>query len=382
MNLHQSAHGDREFGFVLARVGSGRKIVAGHWRDPRVRARIGAWSRAACGWHEARRLRIARFGDNMRNVAVTDGDRVEAELRLGVSVNSYGVSDLVAAVGDVDESAVDSLVQEYEQAYTVASELRRGQARHDSLREAARIEVALRGFLGEGGFGAFTDTFEDLGELAQLPGIAVQRLMADGYGFGAEGDWKTAALLRILKVMSTGLPGGTSFMEDYTYHLAPDGPKILGAHMLEVCPSIANGALSCEVHPLSIGGKADPVRLVFTASPGEAVVVAMEHLGNRFRLLLNEVVLVEPDEELEKLPVAHAVWEPKPDFQTATEAWLLAGGPHHTVLCQALGAEPIADLARIAGIELLAIDEGTTVEQLEKEIRWNSVYYHLAGGVR
>jgi L-arabinose isomerase len=382
MNLHQSAHGDREFGFVQTRIGSARKIVAGHWRDGRVVARIGAWSRAASGWREAQRLRVVRFGDNMRNVAVTDGDRVEAQLRLGIGVEGYGVSDLVAEVREVEESSVDALVQEYEQVYDVASELRRGEARHEALREAARIESALRAFLGDGGFGAFTDTFEDLGELAQLPGIAVQRLMADGYGFGAEGDWKTAALLRILKVMSAGLPGGTSFMEDYTYHLAPDGPKILGAHMLEVCPSLANGRVSCEVHPLSIGGKGDPVRLVFSATPGEAVVLAMAHLGNRFRLVLNEVLVSKPEEELAKLPVAHAVWEPKPDFETATESWILAGAPHHTVLSQALGSEPIVDLARIAGIELLTIDEGTTVEQFAKEIRWNSVYYHLAAGVR
>jgi L-arabinose isomerase len=381
MNLHQSAHGDREFGHVQTRIGHARKIVVGHWRDDRVLGRIGAWARAACAWHESQRLRVARFGDNMRNVAVTDGDRVEAELQLGVSVNGYGVGELAAAVRDVEEASVTALVQEYEETYDVATVLRRGQPRHDALREAARIEVGLRGFLSDGGFGAFTDTFEDLGELVQLPGIAVQRLMRDGYGFGAEGDWKTAALLRLLKVMSTGLPGGTSFMEDYTYHLAPDRPKILGAHMLEVCPSLANGKVSCEVHPLSIGGKADPVRLVFTATPGDAVVVAMTDLGNRFRLVLNEVSVVKPEAELSKLPVAHAVWEPKPDFETATESWLLAGAPHHTVLSQALEPEPIVDLARIAGVELLTIGDDTTVDQFAKEIRWNSVYYHLAAGV-
>ena len=381
MNLNQSAHGDREFGHVETRLGLQRKTIVGHWSEPSVLERIGTWARAACGWHEAQALTVARFGDNMRLVAVTEGDKVEAQLRLGVSVNGYGVGELVDAVREAPGSTVEELVDEYEQRYAVAPALRRGGERHESLRDAARIEAGLRGFLERGGFRAFTDTFEDLGGLPQLPGIAVQRLMADGYGFGAEGDWKTAALLRIAKVMSAGLEGGTSFMEDYTYHLAPEGPKVLGAHMLEVCPSIARDTPSCEIHPLSIGGRQDPVRLVFTAAAGPGVVAGLLDLGDRFRLVVNEVDVVEPDEELPRLPVARAVWEPRPDLATAAEAWIHAGGPHHTVFCQAIGSEAFADLAEIAGVELLLIDAETRIGEFRKELRWNQAYFHLARGL-
>ena len=335
MNLNQSAHGDREFGHMATRMGLRRKTVVGHWSDPAVVARIATWARAACGWNEARTLSVARLGDNMRFVAVTEGDKVEAELRPD---------------GD----------------------------RHGSLRDAARIEAGLRSFLEAGGFMAFTDTFEDLGALPQLPGIAVQRLLADGYGFGAEGDWKTAALVRIAKVMSAGLEGGASFMEDYTYHLAPDGPAVLGAHMLEVCPSIASGKPSCEIHPLAIGGRDDPVRLVFTAAPGSAVVAGLLDLGDRFRLVVNEVDVVEPDEELPRLPVARALWRPRPDLSTAAEAWLVAGGPHHTAFCRALGPEAFADLAEMAGLELLVIDAETQMASFAKEVRWNQAYFRSA----
>jgi L-arabinose isomerase len=381
MNLNQSAHGDREFGFLETRMRLRRKTVVGHWRDPEVAARVGVWARAAAGWHEAQSLQVARFGDNMREVAVTEGDKVEAQIRLGIAVNGYGVDVLADAVGAVSDAEVDRLVAEYEEAYELAPALRAGGARRESLRDAARIEAGLRGFLDTGGFRAFTDTFENLGRLTQLPGIAAQRLMADGYGFAAEGDWKTAALVRIAKVMSTGLDGGTSFIEDYTYDLAPSGPKVLGAHMLEVCPSIAAERPSCEIHPLSIGGRADPVRLVFTAAPGPAVVAAMLDLGDRFRLVLNEVELVEPEEALPRLPVARALWKPKPDFTTAAEAWLRAGGPHHSVLCRGIGSEAFADLAEIAGIELLVIDDTTRIRDVANELRWNQAYYRLAGGV-
>jgi L-arabinose isomerase len=381
MNLNQSAHGDREFGFVETRMRLRRKTVVGHWRDPEVAARVGVWARAAAGWHEAHSLKVARFGDNMREVAVTEGDKLEAQIRLGVAVNGYGVDLLADAVAAVSDAEVDRLVTEYEEAYELAPDLRTGRARRESLRDAARIESGLRGFLDTGGFRAFTDTFEDLGRLAQLPGIAAQRLMADGYGFAAEGDWKTAALVRIAKVMSTGLDGGTSFMEDYTYDLSPSGSKVLGAHMLEVCPSIAAKRPSCEIHPLSIGGRADPVRLVFTAAPGPAVVAGMLDLGDRFRLVLNEVELVEPDEDLPRLPVARALWKPKPDFSTAVEAWLRAGGPHHSVLCRAIGSEAFADLAEIAGIELLVINDTTRIRDVVNELRWNQAYYRLAGGL-
>jgi L-arabinose isomerase len=377
MNLNQSAHGDREFGHLATRMRTARKTVVGHWSDPAVLERIGAWSRAAVGWRAAETLSVARFGDNMRQVAVTEGDKVEAQLRLGVSVNGYGVGELVDAVREVSDSAVDLLLEEYEQQYDLAPALRAGGDRRESLRDAARIEGGLRRFLESGGFKAFTDTFEDLGALPQLPGVGVQRLMADGYGFGAEGDWKTAALLRIVKAMSAGLPGGTSFMEDYTYHLVRDGSKVLGAHMLEVCPSIAAARPSCEIHPLSIGGRDDPVRLVFTAAPGPALVVAMLDLGDRFRLVVNEVDVVAPDEELPRLPVARAVWEPRPDLPTAAEAWLTAGGPHHTVFTSALCVEVLADFAEIAGIELVVIDERTRVADFRKELRWNEAYYSL-----
>jgi L-arabinose isomerase len=317
----------------------------------------------------------------MRQVAVTEGDKVEAQLRLGVAVSGYGIGDLVESVNAVSNGEVDRLVAAYEADYDLAPELRAGGERREFLRDAARIEAGLREILERLGARAFTDTFEDLHGLKQLPGIAVQRLMADGYGFGAEGDWKTAALVRIAKVMSTGLPGGTSFMEDYTYDLAPSGPKVLGAHMLEVCPSIAAERPSCEIHPLSIGDRDDPVRLVFTAAPGPAVVAAMLDLGDRFRLVLNEVELVEPEEALPRLPVARALWKPKPDFATAAEAWLRAGGPHHSVLCRAIGSEAFADLAEIAGIELLVIDDTTRIRDVANELRWNQAYYRLAGGV-
>ena len=381
MNLNQSAHGDREFGFMQTRMGLRRKTVVGHWRDPAVVRRVGVWARAACGWHELQGLEVARFGDNMRQVAVTEGDKVEAQLRLGFSVNGYGVGDLARAVQEVADAEVDALTQEYEDLYDLVPALREGGERRVSLRDAARIEAGLRSFLDAGGFKAFTDTFEDLGDLPQLPGIGVQRLMADGYGFGGEGDWKTAALVRAVKVMAAGIDGGSSFMEDYTYDFAPGGGRVLGAHMLEVCPSIADGRPSCEIHPLSIGGRGDPVRLVFTARTGPAVNIALVDLGDRFRLLVNEVEVVPPDEPLPKLPVARALWRPRPDFPTAAEAWLVAGGPHHTVLSGQLDTEIVADFAEIAGIELVVIDAETRMRDFTRELRWNQAYYRLAGGL-
>ncbi len=381
MNLNQSAHGDREFGYLETRIRRSRTTVVGHWQDPDVSERVGTWARAACGWQEMHLLRLARFGDNMRQVAVTEGDKVEAQIRLGAQVNGYGVGDLVAAIRTAQESAVDRVVEEYESRYTLALTLRAGAEHRAALREAARIEVGLRGFLEAGGFMAFTDTFEDLGDLAQLPGIAVQRLMADGYGFGAEGDWKTALLVRAMKVMATGLPGGTSFMEDYTYHLVPDRPQVLGAHMLEVCPSITTETPSCEIHPLSIGGRADPVRLVFTASPGPAVAVGLLDLGDRFRIVLNQVDVVRPPADLPNLPVARALWEPRPGLKVAAESWLLAGGPHHTSFSTALRHEHLEDFAEMAGFELVTIGDGTSVADIKKELRWNQAYHLLARGL-
>ncbi|WP_367323424.1 L-arabinose isomerase [Streptomyces sp. HUAS ZL42] len=378
MNLNQAAHGDREFAHIESRLGVVRKIVAGHATDPRVVGRIAAWSRAAAGRQAARTLRLARFGDNMRDVAVTEGDKVEAELRFGFSVNTYGVNDLVAVVDSVTDKEAAELAGEYGELYDLAAELRPDGARHDSLLYAARIELGLRAFLTDGGFTAFTTNFEDLGGLRQLPGLAVQRLMADGYGFGGEGDWKTSALLRTLKVMGHGQAGGTSFMEDYTYHLGPGTPRILGAHMLEVCPSIAADRPSCEIHPLGIGGREDPVRLVFDAAPGPAVVVGLSDLGDRFRLTANVVDVVAPDEPLPNLPVARAVWEPRPSLAESAESWLLAGAPHHTVLSSAVDVETLTDYATMTEVELLTIDENTTVNQFAKEIRWNAAYHRLA----
>jgi L-arabinose isomerase len=381
MNLNQAAHGDREFGYVQARLGVARKTVAGHVSDPVVVSRVHAWMRAALGHDALRNLKLARFGDNMRDVAVTEGDKVEAQLRFGVSVNTYGVNDLVAVVDAVEDAAVTALVKEYADAYRLAPELTAGGERHESLRYAARIELGLRAFLTEGGFRAFTTNFEDLGGLRQLPGLAVQRLMADGYGFGGEGDWKTSTLVHTLKAMGAGLPGGTSFMEDYTYHLAPGSELILGAHMLEVCPSIAADRPSCEIHPLGIGGREDPVRLVFDARPGPAVVVGLADLGDRFRLVANEIDVVPPLEPLPRLPVARAVWKPAPDLRTSTEAWLTAGGPHHTVMSSAVGTEELTDLSEMLATELLVIDAGTTVRRFSQELRWNQAYYHLARGL-
>ncbi|MFG2576732.1 L-arabinose isomerase [Streptomyces sp. NPDC048481] len=378
MNLNQAAHGDREFAHIESRIGVSRKIVAGHATDARVVGRIATWARAAAGRHAARTLRLARFGDNMRDVAVTEGDKVEAQMRFGYSVNTYGVNDLVAVVDAVEDKAAAELAEEYCDLYDMVPSLRPDGIRHDSLVYAARQEIGLRTFLSAGGFTAFTTNFEDLGGLRQLPGLAVQRLMADGYGFGGEGDWKTSALLRTVKVMGQGAPGGTSFMEDYTYHLGPGTPRILGAHMLEVCPSIAAGRPSCEIHPLSIGGREDPVRLVFDAAPGPAMVVGLADLGDRFRLTANAVDVIPPSQPLPRLPVARAVWQPRPSLAESAESWLLAGAPHHTVLTSAVDAETLADFAAMTGVELLTIDENTTSGQFAKEIRWNAAYHRLA----
>jgi L-arabinose isomerase len=375
MNLNQSAHGDREFGFIGSRLRLGRKVVVGFWQDAAVRARLGTWARAACARHDARTARIARFGDNMRDVAVTEGDKVEAQIRFGYDVYGFGVGDLVARVNAVKDAEVDALVAECVDRYDVTPELRPGGARHDALRDGARIEAGMRRFLEEGDFRAFTTTFEDLHGLAQLPGLAVQRLMADGYGFGAEGDWKTAALLRAMKVMASGLEGGTSFMEDYTYHMAVGGMKVLGAHMLEVCPSIATGALSLEVHPLSIGGKEDPVRLVFDTRPGPAVNASVIDVGGRFRLVVNEVDVIPTEEPLPKLPVARALWLPRPDLDVAATGWILAGGAHHTGLSQALTTEHMEDFAEMNGVELIVIDAATTLRGLKNELRWNDASF-------
>jgi L-arabinose isomerase len=369
MNLNQSAHGDREFGFICTRLGKARKVVVGHWQEAEVQDRLAAWMRAAIGAHDLRNLKVARLGDNMRQVAVTEGDKVEAQVRMGMAVNGYGIGELVQRIQEVSDADADRLVEEYDAAYAMADSLKPGGEHRQSLRYAARGELGLRAFLDSVGAGAFTDTFEDLYGLEQLPGIAVQRLMADGYGFGAEGDWKTAALVRAIKTMTAGMTGGTSFMEDYTYHLHPDAQLVLGAHMLEICPTLAAGKPSCEIHPLGIGGKADPVRLVFTAPPGPAVNVAMIDLGDHFRMLVNEVDAVTPEQPLPKLPVARALWAPRPDLKTAAAAWIYAGGPHHTVFSQAATAEHIEDFAEMLGIECLFIDGQTSLRNFKQQLR-------------
>jgi len=380
MNLNQAAHGDREFGYIQTRLGVHRKTVVGHVSDPAVQRRVADWQRAALGVAAVRSLKLARFGDNMRDVAVTEGDKVEAQRTFGVSVNAYGVNALVAAVDAVAETEVDALVETYGDLYEIAPELLPGGERHESLRYGAKIEAGLRTFLVDGGFGAFTTNFEDLGGLRQLPGLAVQRLMAEGYGFGGEGDWKTSVMLHTMKAMSVGLPQGTSFMEDYTYHLGPGPQKILGSHMLEVCPSIAADKPRIEIHPLGIGDREDPVRLVFDAAPGPGIVVGICDLGDRFRLVLNEIEVTVPDQPLPKLPVARAVWEPLPDLPTSAECWIAAGGPHHSVLSSAVGTEVLDDFAEMLGVELLVIDGDTRPRTFTQEIRWNQAYHRLAAG--
>ena len=381
MNLNQAAHGDREFGYIQTRLGVARKTVVGHVSNPAVTAKVGTWSRAAAGWAATHELKLARFGDNMRFVAVTEGDKTEAELQFGVQVNTWGVNDLVEAVEAASEADVDALVAEYEELYNVAPELRAGAERHESLRYGAKIELGLRSFLEAGGFSAFTTSFEDLGGLRQLPGLAVQRLMADGYGFGAEGDWKTAVLVRAAKVMGSGLPGGASLMEDYTYNMVPGEELILGAHMLEVCPSLTTSKPSLEIHALGIGGREDPVRLVFDTDAGPAIVVALSDMRDRFRLVANVVEVVDLPHPLPKLPVARAIWRPEPDFATSAAAWLTAGAAHHTVMSTAVGLEVFEDFAEIARNELVIIDKNTTLREFSRELKWNQAYYRLARGL-
>ena len=375
MNLNQSAHGDREFGFIMSRMRINRKVVVGHWQDHESLNKINGWIRAAAGWNDWQGAKFARFGDNMRNVAVTEGDKVEAEIKFGYSVNTYGVGDLAAVIDAVSESAIDQVIAEYEDSYTLVPALQKGGAQHSSLRDAAKIEIGIQTFLENGNFKGFTTTFEDLHGIVQLPGIAAQILMAKGYGFAGEGDWKTAALVRAMKVMGSGLKGGNSFMEDYTYHFHPDNRMVLGAHMLEICESIADAKPNCEIHPLGIGGKADPVRLVFNSGPGPALNASIVDMGNRFRLLVNEVMAVTPFNQLPNLPVARVLWKPYPNMHTGCAAWILAGGAHHTCYSQNLSSEHLEDFAEMAGIEYLLIGKETQLYQFKNELRWNEAFY-------
>ena len=375
MNLNQSAHGDREFGFMMTRMRLNRKVIVGHWQQEHVVEGLGQWARVAAGRHDLKGARFARFGDNMREVAVTDGDKVAAEMTFGFSVNTYAVGDLVAVINQVSDAEIAALTDEYADAYQLASGLENSGQRHQALRDAAKIELGLKYFLKDGNFKGYTNTFEDLHGMKQLPGIGSQRMMAAGYGYAGEGDWKTSAMVRALKVMAIGLPGGNSFMEDYTYHFNPSNNLVLGSHMLEICPSIAKGKPSVEVHALGIGGKEDPVRLVFNAPAGPALNVSLVDMGNRFRLLVNEVEAVEATEQLPKLPVARVLWKPQPDMETGCAAWIYAGGAHHTAFSQNLTTEHIETFAEMVGVELVVIDKNTTLRQLKNELRWSEAYY-------
>ena len=371
MNLNQSAHGDREFGFICTRMRKNRKVIVGHWQDNEVLEKLNIWIRVACAWLDAQNAQICRFGDNMREVAVTEGDKVEAQIKFGYSVNGYGLGDLVQFVDKVSEHEISSLIKEYQQQYEIPNIAKIG----ESLKEAARIEIGMREFLQQGGFKAFTTTFENLHGLKQLPGLAVQRLMADGFGFGAEGDWKTAALVRAMKVMAAGLNGGTSFMEDYTYHFDQHGMKVLGSHMLEVCPSIASDKPKLEVFPLGIGGKKDPARLIFDVPAGCGLNATIVDMGNCFRMIVNEIEVVKPEKPLPKLPVARALWISMPNLKTAAHAWILGGGAHHTGFTMALSSEYMQDFANIANIECLLINSKTNIPDFTNQYRWNEIYY-------
>ena len=377
MNLNQSAHGDREFGFMMSRMRLNRKVVVGHWQDEESISKLNTWLRAAAGWHDWQGAKFVRFGDNMRYVAVTDGDKVEAEMRFGYSVNTHGIGDLVEVIDAVTEAQIDELVQVYADSYELMPSLAKGGTQHQSLRDAAKIEIGLESFLVSGNYKGFTDTFEDLHGMKQLPGIAAQRLMAKGYGFAGEGDWKTAALVRAMKVMGSGLKGGNSFMEDYTYHFNPENKLVLGAHMLEICESIADAKPSCEIHPLGIGGKADPVRLVFNSAPGLALNASIVDMGNRFRLLVNEVMAVAPMHDLPNLPVARVLWKPYPNMNDGCAAWIYAGGAHHTCYSQNLTTDHLEDFAGMAGIEFTLIGKDTTIHQFKNELKWSEVYYQI-----
>jgi L-arabinose isomerase len=381
MNLNQAAHGDREYGFIGSRLRLNRKVVVGHWSNEDVQCEIGVWVRAACAWADWQGAKVARFGDNMREVAVTEGDKVQAQIQFGYDVYGYGVGDLVKAINGASDADIKKMTETYLDEYDVVPALQPNGDKHASLIDGARIEVGMRNFLTAGGFKAFTTTFEDLHGIAQLPGLAVQRLMRDGYGFGAEGDWKTSALVRAMKVMAEGLKGGVSFMEDYTYHFSPKGDKVLGAHMLEICESIASTKPRLDILPLSIGGKADPLRLIFDSNLGPAIGASIMHMGGRFRIVANVVDVVPTDEPLPNLPVARALWTPRPNLKVAAAAWIFAGGAHHTSFSYSVTADHLRDFTEMAGVEFLVIDENTKVDEFKDKLRWNDLYYHLNKGL-
>ncbi|OOF83037.1 L-arabinose isomerase [Rodentibacter ratti] len=375
MNLHQTAHGDREFGFLVSRLRKPRTIVVGHWKNAAVLEKINRWQRVLAAIYDQKNLRIARFGDNMRQVAVTEGDKVEAQIKFGYSVNGYGVYQLVESINSVTDEDAEGLVKEYEKEYQISAKLQKSGEKRTALFDTAKIELGLKRFLDKGGFKAFTDTFENLHNMKQLPGLPVQRLMQQGYGFGAEGDWKTAALVRAIKVMGYGLPKGSSFMEDYTYHLAENNEVVLGAHMLEVCPSITDDKPLLDIKPLGIGGKEDPVRLIFTAKTGRGVNVTIVDMGNRFRMVVADLDVVEKPQEMPNLPVGHAFWKLKPNFDVGTQAWILAGGAHHSAFSLDVDADMLRMFAEYVDIEFIHINDSTELSQLKNELRWNELSY-------
>ena len=382
MNLHQSAHGGREYGFINARMRKNRKVVVGYWADENVQNQVALWCRTAIGWDDSQGLKVARFGDNMREVAVTEGDKVEAQIKFGWQISAFGVGDLVEYVNKVENIEVEELYKEYEKEYDVAENCKPGGEFHSNVLVQARYEIAMKRFLEKGGFKAFTTNFENLTGLEQLPGLASQRLMAAGYGFGAEGDWKQAALLRIIKTMSVGMKGGSSFMEDYTYHLDPANEAVLGAHMLEICPSIAAKKPRLEVQPLGIGGKDAPARLIFESATGDAMNVTLIDMGNRFRIIVNTLDVIEPLEKMPKLPVASAFWKTQPNLADGAAAWIYAGGTHHSAFTLALTPEYIETFAEYADVEFVIIDKNTNVSDFKKELKWNEIYYMLANGLK
>ena len=375
MNLHQTAHGDREFGFLVSRLRKPRTIIVGHWQSDSVRQKLDRWMRVCAAIYDQKHLKIARFGDNMRQVAVTEGDKVEAQIKFGYSVNGYGVYELVNSINAVSDADVEALVKEYEADYQLVDSLQKTGEKRTALLDSARIELGLKAFLEKGGFKAFTDTFENLNGMKQLPGLPVQRLMAQGYGFGGEGDWKTAALVRAIKVMGHGLPKGSSFMEDYTYNLDENNELVLGAHMLEICPSIAQDKPVLDIKPLGIGGKEDPTRLIFTAKTGVAVNTTIVDMGNRFRMVVAELDAVDKPQAMPNLPVGHAFWKLKPNFDVGTQAWILAGGAHHSAFSLDVDAEMLRTFAEYFEIEFIHIHDKTELAALKNELRWNEAVY-------
>lgn len=381
MNLNQSAHGDREFGYIGTRMRQDRKVIVGHWENPAIQEQIDSWCRVAMGWHESRNLRVARFGDNMRYVAVTEGDKVSAQIQFGFEVHGFGLGDLTAVVDTITDEQIAAQIDVYRKEYDVADSLLNDEHQFAMLKNEARLELGMLKFLQDGNFGAFTNTFENLTGLTNLPGLATQRLMQQGYGYGGEGDWKTSALTRIFKVIAKGREGGTSFMEDYTYHFGANANQVLGAHMLEICPTIADSKPKVEVHLHTIGCRCDVARLIFTGKSGPAINISAVDLGTRFRLLINEVDTETPPQELPRLPVAKALWTPRPSLEVAAASWILGGGAHHTVYSQAISTQEAIDFAEMAGVEAFVIDADTSVRSAKNELRQNAAYYHLTNGL-